>query len=214
MRAPPRGASTSCAGKTVSGARSESGTCMAWCRGNYRAAESGGAGAVRGDVAPSIRHSCRWFGAHALLPDLLEDRAGHAAGRREDGSLVVHRPEERLAGGIDEGDLVELDADRAGVPDGLPAAGELVHPRAGEPSLERERHTLGACGDRDPQHALRRSDTGRKRRAGGPSRRGAVDAELPDARLEGRSLETETRRSPVRTAEDPVRVVQRTENGL
>src|SRR5436853_407671 len=127
MRAPPRGASRSCAGKTVSGARSESETCMARRRRNYRAAESGGAGATRGDVAPSIRHSCRWFGA-ALAPDLLEDGPGHAAGRREDGSLVVHRPEERLAGGIDEGDRVELDADRAGVPDGLPAVGELVHP--------------------------------------------------------------------------------------
>src|SRR2546428_1860297 len=105
--------------------------------------------------------------AGALATDLLEDRPGHAAGRREDGSLVVHRPEERLAGDIDEGDRVELDADRAGVPDGLPAAGELVHPRAGEPSLECERHALGAVGDRDPQHARRPSDTGRKRRAGG-----------------------------------------------
>src|SRR5439155_17977658 len=119
----------------------------------------------------------------ALAPDLLEDRPGHAAGRREDGSLVVHRPEERLAGDIDEGDRVELDADRAGVPDSLPAAGELVHPRAGEPPLECERHALGAVGDRDPQHARRPSDTGRKRRAGGRLLRDAVAGWMPSFRM-------------------------------
>src|SRR5439155_228597 len=55
--------------------------------------------AVRGRYGVTSR---RAFGTRAdgsapraLVPDLLEDRPGHAAGRREDGSLVVHRPEER-----------------------------------------------------------------------------------------------------------------------
>src|SRR5438128_1729917 len=46
-----------------------------------------------------------------VLLDLLQDRASHAAGGCEGRPLPVHRSEEGLSGGIDEGHAVELDAD-------------------------------------------------------------------------------------------------------
>src|SRR5262249_14766057 len=92
----------------------------------------------------------------ALL-DLVQDRARHAAGGREGRPLVVHRPQEGPSAGIDEGHAGELDADRTRAVrerQGLPAPGKLVHPGAGEPSLEHDGHTFGASHVGDPQHLL------------------------------------------------------------
>src|SRR2546428_10893250 len=46
------------------------------------------------------------------------------------------------------------------------------------------------------------------------SRRGALDAELLNPRLERRALEAQAGGGPVRTSEHPVGLVQRAENGL
>src|SRR5262249_49023352 len=91
------------------------------------------------------------------LFDLFQDRARHAAGGGEGRPLVVHRPQEGPSAGIDEGHAGELDADRTRAVrerQGLPAPGKLVHPGAGEPSLEHDGHTFGASHVGDPQHLL------------------------------------------------------------
>src|SRR2546427_12687758 len=76
------------------------------------------------------------------MPDLLYDRARHGPGGRKDGSLLVHRPEERLAGGVEERHGLEIDADGAGFAGGRepsPARPHAVDP----PSRDSSRELVG-----------------------------------------------------------------------
>src|SRR5205814_1715713 len=89
----------------------------------------------------------------SVLLDLLQDRPRHAARGRQQGALLVHRPEQRLPACVDERHRVEVDPDRTGVPRGhqaSPARPQLVHPGSGESSLAPDRGAGGAVpgGDR------------------------------------------------------------------
>src|SRR5215813_15530755 len=80
-----------------------------------------------------------------------------------------------------------LDAHRAFLlrgPHRHPASVQLVHPEAGEPALEPERHALGARRDRDPQHCYFesfRGPWGSRPRQPSPFVRSA-DGVIPDPR--------------------------------
>src|SRR6266481_4390721 len=89
------------------------------------------------------------------MPDLLYDRARHGPGGRKGGSLLVHRPEERLAGGVDERHGVEIDADGAGFAGGRepsPAGPHVVDPPSSDSSRELDGRSAGPCDDVDSKH--------------------------------------------------------------
>jgi hypothetical protein len=68
---------------------------------------------------------------------------------------AVHAPQQPLARFVDEGDLVETNADSARAPgedEPVPATRELDDPRAGEPAVERDGRFARGLRDRDSQH--------------------------------------------------------------
>jgi hypothetical protein len=86
--------------------------------------------------------------------DLVDHRAHHNVVRAQNGAVGMHRPQHRLAGGVDERDAVEVDPDRGRRrdPQAPPAGGELVHPQADDSPLERDRRVRRVRADADAQH--------------------------------------------------------------